>query len=203
MAKTPPKPTTGRPPSTTHGEVEAVALDLFASRGFEQTTVEDIAAAVGVGRRTVFRYFDSKNDMAWGDFDWVMKRLRAALADCGAEVPMMEALRHGVVESNRYEADQLPGLRIRMTLITTVPALQAHSALRYADWRGVVAEFAAARLGEQPDDLLPRAIAHAALGTAMASFGRWVEHPDEDLEALLDTAFRALAAGFAPAPDRT
>ena len=48
----------------------------------------------------------------------------------------MEALRRGVVESNRYPADQEPGLRTRMTLITGSAALQAHSALRYAEWRG-------------------------------------------------------------------
>jgi mycofactocin system transcriptional regulator len=186
----------GRPPTTTREEIERVALDLFAARGFEATTVDEIAAAVGVGRRTLFRYFQSKNDIAWGDFDWVMERLRRALAEQGDDVPLMEALRIGVVESNSYPADQLPGLRIRMTLITRTPALQAHSALRYAEWRAVVAEWAAARLGAAPEDLVPQAIAGAALGTAMATFGRWVDHPDEDLEERLDFAFRELAAGF-------
>ena len=130
-----------------------------------------------------------------------MERLRAALAEGGDSVPLTEALRHGVVESNRYEADQLPGLRIRMTLITRTPALQAHSALRYAEWRGVVAEWAAKRLGAAADDLAPQAIAGAALGTAMATFGRWVDHPDEDLGERLDFAFRSLAAGFAAVGD--
>lgn len=187
----------GRPPSTTREEIEGVALDLFAARGFEATTVDEIATAVGVGRRTVFRYFESKNDIAWGDFDWVMERLRTALEEQGDAVPLMEALRVGVVESNSYPPEQLPGLRIRMTLITRTPALQAHSALRYADWRGVVAEWAARRLGSAADDLLPQAIAGAALGTAMATFGRWVDHPDEDLGEELDFAFHSLAAGFA------
>jgi mycofactocin system transcriptional regulator len=191
----------GRPPSTTREEIEAVALGLFAERGFEQTTLDDIAAAVGVGRRTLFRYFDSKNDIAWGDFDWVMGRLRTALDEQGEEAPLMRALRVGVVESNRYPDDQLPGLRIRMTLITGTPALQAHSALRYAEWRAVVAEWAAAQLDLAPDDILPQALGGAALGTAMATFGRWVEHPDEDLYELLDTAFCALAAGFEPLLD--
>lgn len=190
----------GRPPSTTREQIEEVALGLFAKRGFEGTTVDDVAAAVGVGRRTLFRYFESKNDIAWGDFDWVMERLRAALAE-HADAPLMEALRHGVVESNRYPADQLPGLRIRMTMITRTPALQAHSALRYAEWRAVVAEWVAARTGAAADDLLPQAIGHAALGSAMASFGRWVDHPDEDLYELLDSAFTALAAGFAGVAD--
>jgi len=186
----------GRPPSTTREEIEAVALELFAGRGFEATTLDDIAAAVGVGRRTLFRYFESKNDIAWGDFDWVMERLRTALAE-GDGLPLMDALRRGVVESNRYPADQEPGLRTRMTLITGTAALQAHSALRYAEWRGVVADWAAARLAEAPDDLRPRVIGYAALGSAMASFERWVASADEDLLELLDAAFVALAAGFA------
>ncbi len=172
-----------------------MALDLFAERGFEATTMDEIAVAVGVGRRTLFRYFDSKNDIAWGDFDWVMGRLREAL-DGGAGLPLMEALRHGVVESNSYPADQEPGLRTRMTLITGSAALQAHSALRYADWRGVVAGWAAERLGEEPGDLRPRVIGYAALGAALASFERWVANEGEDLLELLDTAFVALATGF-------
>jgi TetR/AcrR family transcriptional regulator, regulator of mycofactocin system len=191
----------GRPPTTTHAEIERVALDLFAERGFEATTVDEIAAAVGVGRRTLFRYFDSKNDIAWGDFDWVMGRLREAL-DEGAALPLMEALRRGVVESNRYPAEQLPGLRTRMTLITGSAALQAHSALRYAEWRGVVAEWAVERLGEGPDDLRPRVIGYTALGAAMASFERWVASEDEDPLELLDAAFVALAEGFAGDADR-
>jgi mycofactocin system transcriptional regulator len=191
----------GRPPTTTHAEIERVALGLFAARGFEVTTVDEIAAAAGVGRRTLFRYFDSKNDIAWGDFDWVMRRLREALEE-GAGLPLMEALRHGVVESNRYPPDQQPGLRTRMTMITGSAALQAHSALRYAEWRGVVAEWAAGRLGEAPDDLRPRVIGYAALGSAMASFERWVANEGEDLLELLDAAFVALAAGFATGADR-
>jgi mycofactocin system transcriptional regulator len=191
----------GRPPSTTREEIEGVALQLFAERGFEATTVDDIAAVVGVGRRTLFRYFESKNDIAWGDFDWVMERLREAL-DEGAGLPLMEALRRGVVESNRYPADQERGLRTRMTLITGTAALQAHSALRYAEWRGVVATWAAGRRGEAPDDLVPRVIGYAALGSAMASFERWVASEDEDLLELLDAAFVALAAGFATVADR-
>lgn len=191
----------GRPPTTTREEIERVALGLFAERGFEATTVEDIATAVGVGRRTLFRYFESKNDIAWGDFDWVMERLREAL-DGGVDLPLMEALRRAVVESNRYPADQEPGLRTRMTLITGTAALQAHSALRYAEWRGVVATWAAGRRGEGPDDLVPRVIGYTALGSAMASFERWVASEDEDLLELLDAAFVALAAGFETVADR-
>lgn len=187
---------TGRPPSTTHDAIAGVALDLFHRRGFEETSVEDIAAAVGAGRRTIFRYFQSKNDIVWGEFEWVIERLRQHLEECDDEVPLMEALRRAAVLSNQYPDDQLPALRVRMTLITTVPALQAHSMLRYAAWRGVIAEWAGQRLGEDPRDFIPEVIAHAALGASMAAFTRWVRNPDENLEDCLDAAYRLLANGF-------
>jgi mycofactocin system transcriptional regulator len=182
----------GRPPTTTHEQIASVALDLFSERGFEQTTVEEIAAAVGVGRRTIFRYFPSKNDMVWGEFESVIERLRTHLRE-GDELPLMGALRRAAVLSNRYPEEQLPALRQRLTLITTEPALQANSMLRYAAWRRGVAEWAAERLGQQPDDLVPEAISHAALGASMAAFTRWVNHPQEDLETLLDEAYWVLA----------
>ena len=53
----------GRAPATTHGELSHVALALFLERGFDHTTVDDIAAAAGISRRTLFRYFPSKNDL--------------------------------------------------------------------------------------------------------------------------------------------
>lgn len=188
--------TTGRPPSTTHSEIETAALELFATRGFERTSVEDIAAAVGVGRRTVFRYFPSKNDMVWGNFDEVNERLRSHLEECDDSVPLGEALRRAAVLSNRYPAEELPDLRLRMTLITTVPALQAHSMLRYASWRAVVAEWVAERLGLAPGDLVPETISHVALATSMAAFTHWVENPDEGLEECLEGAYGLLAEGF-------
>jgi mycofactocin system transcriptional regulator len=188
---------TGRPPSTTHDQIAETALSLFAERGFEQTTVEAIAKEVGVGRRTIFRYFPSKNDMVWGDFEQVMGRLRFHLEEAGPEVAPMDALRRAVVLSNSYPDEQLPGLRIRMTLITSVPALQGHSMLRYEAWRAVVAEWAAPVLDEPVQGLGPQALAHAALGTAMATFGRWVAEPEIDLGEALDHAFALLGAGFA------
>ena len=183
----------GRPPRTTHAEVGRAALELFARDGFEETTLEDIAEAVGIGRRTLFRYFPSKNDMVWGDFDWVLDRLRRSLDAVDPTEPVMEGLARAVIASNRYEPDQQPELRVRLTLITTVPALQAHSMVRYAAWRAVVGEYIARRLGAEPDDLVPLTIGHMALGTSMAAFVRWVNHPAEDLETHLEHGYRLLA----------
>ncbi|NIY69453.1 TetR family transcriptional regulator [Streptomyces malaysiensis] len=173
-----------------------MALELFAARGFEETTVDDIVAAAGIGRRTFFRYYRSKNDVVWGDFDDELQRLRAGLADCSPEVPMMEALREAIVEFNQLDAAEVPWHRQRMTLILQVPALQAHSTLRYAAWRAVVAKFAAQRLNQPVDALIPQVIAHALLGAAVASYERWLREDGTDLDELLDQAMRGLAEGF-------
>ncbi len=186
----------GRPPGTSRGAVTRTALEMFAERGFEETTVDDIADALGVSRRTLFRYFASKNDMVWGDFDWVLARLRHCLDATGPQQPLHEALGRAVVESNRYEDEQLPELRIRMRLITGVPALQAHSALRYGEWREVIAAWVAERLECDAGDLIPQTVAHAALGTSMAAFLVWVDEPSSDLVANLEDAYRLLGLGL-------
>ncbi|MGE0065973.1 MAG: TetR family transcriptional regulator, partial [Solirubrobacterales bacterium] len=160
------------------------------------TSVADIAAAVGVERRTIFRYFPSKNDIVWGNFDWVIERLRSHLEESDGAVPLLAALRHAAVRSNHYPDEELPALRVRMTLITTAPALQAHSMLRYAAWRRAIAEWAAGRRGERPDDLAPELIAQAALAASMAAFSRWVRHPEEDLGRCLEQSYGLLGAGF-------
>jgi TetR/AcrR family transcriptional regulator, regulator of mycofactocin system len=186
----------GRPPGTSRRAVTRTALELFAQRGFEETTVDDVADALGVSRRTLFRYFASKNDMVWGDFDWVLGRLRRCLEATGADEPLHVALGRAVVESNRYEDEQLPELRIRMRLITGVPALQAHSALRYAEWREVIAVWVSKRLGCRPGDLTAQTVAHAALGTSMAAFLVWVDDPSSDLVETLRAAYALLGAGL-------
>jgi mycofactocin system transcriptional regulator len=186
----------GRPPVTSRDKVARVALELFALRGFETTTVSDIAAAAGTSRRTVFRYFRSKNDMVWGDFDSVLDRLRADLATSIPDDDLLTAVGRAVVLSNRYPASQLHELRVRIRLITQVPALQAHSMLRYAEWRQVVAEFTATRLGLAPDALTPQALSYAALGTAIAAFSHWAQNPGADLERNLERGFELLASGY-------
>lgn len=187
----------GRKRITSRAELEHVAFDLFERQGFDGTTIDDIARAAGIGRRTFFRYFPSKNDIPWGNFAEELERMRAQLRAYPAQMPLMEAIRRAVVDFNRVPADQLPWHRRRMELILRVPALQAHSTLRYASWRQVVAEFVGQRIGQPPDALAPRTIAYAALGVAVAAYEQWLETADADLVWLLDTALRDLAAGFA------
>ena len=189
----------GRPAATTRAELEQVALELFAERGFVATTVDDIAAAAGIGRRTFFRYFASKNDVVWGDFELGLLALRARLATVQPGRPLLDELREAVLAFNRFDPGEVPWHRDRMALILTVPALQAHSTLRYAAWRSVIAEFAAARLGGSPADLLPQLVGHSCLGAALTAYDQWLLRPGSDLPLLLDQAMRALSGNWAGA----
>ena len=77
----PPEVARGRRPSTSRRDVARAALDLFARQGYDETTIDQIAAAVGVSRRTFFRYYDSKREVVWGEFDAELIRLRTRLEE--------------------------------------------------------------------------------------------------------------------------
>lgn len=191
----------GRPRATSRAELERLGFELFDRQGFDATTVDDIAAAAGIGRRTYFRYFASKNDLVWGDFEEQLVRLEELLAATDPAVPMMDALRGAVVEFNRFDPAVVPWHRQRMTLILRVPALQADSAVRYTSWRALVTEFAARRTGLAPSDLLPRLIGNAVLAACVTAYEHWLTQESASLSDLLDQAVRQLAAGFDdPAP---
>lgn len=189
----------GRRRATSRAELEQAAFALFATRGFDATTVDEIAAAAGIGRRTFFRYFPSKNDVPWGAFEDELERMRVRLKACPPEVPLMDAIRLALIDFNRVAPAQVPLHRRRMELILRVPALLAHSTLRFAAWRAVVAEFVGERTGRRPDDLAPQAIAHAVLGVAVAAYEHWLDDPASDLGTLLDDAMRDLGAAFGAA----
>jgi mycofactocin system transcriptional regulator len=186
----------GRRRATSRAELEQVAFTLFAARGFDATTVDEIAAAAGIGRRTFFRYFPSKNDVPWGAFEDELERMRVRLKACPPEVPLMDAIRIALIDFNHVSPAQVPLHRRRMQLILRVPALLAHSTLRFAAWRAVVSEFVAERTGRRPDDLAPQVIAHAVLGVSIAAYEHWLDDPAADLGALLDNAMRELRAAF-------
>jgi len=198
-ATTAPVSRRGRPPGTSARELEVISLRLFTEFGFEDTTVERIAAAAGVSKRTFFRYFDSKADVLWHAFDGEVRSLRAAFSEVPSDVPMMAAIRQVVVGVNAYRQEDVPELRTRMNLIGSVPALAASAAQHYDAWEQAVSDFAAGRLGQPAISLYPLAIGRATLAVCRSAYERWAERADADLTVYLDEALRALAAGFDPA----
>ncbi|MGW3963611.1 mycofactocin system transcriptional regulator [Amycolatopsis sp. NPDC005003] len=186
----------GRPPGTSARELELVALRLFTERGYHETTVDQIAAAAGVSRRTFFRYYDAKSDVLWNEFDTEVETIRRLLAEMPGELPVMEAVRRAVLEANHYRAEDVPELRQRMSLLSSVPELVASSAVHYDAWERAVSAFVARRCGQPAGSLYPLAVGHAVLAACRAAYDRWSARADADLRVYLDASLRALAAGF-------
>ncbi len=186
----------GRPPSTTRLELQQIAMEMFSAHGYDEVTVDALAAAAGIGRRTFFRYFPSKADALMADFDQDLERLRALLTDSEPGLPMIEAIRRAVVRSNDYHAADLARLRQRLQLQSDNPALQANAIAHYERWQQVIAEFVAGRLGQSADDLQPQVIARATFGAAFAGFMSWLCDNAGELGSKLDAALGALADSF-------
>ncbi len=186
----------GRPPVTTHDELARAALRLFDRNGFDETTVDEIAAAAGVGRRTFFRYFATKAAVLWYDFDRHVGAIRESLADAADDVPMMVAIRDAVLLGNRYGPADLPDLRARMALISTVPALQASATLHYEKWEQVVAEFVSARTGLSADSLYPSVVGRCVFAACRAAYADWAASGEAALRGYLVAALGALEHGF-------
>lgn len=186
----------GRRPSTTRAHIGHVGLELFARNGFEATGVDELAAAAGISRRTLFRYFDSKNDVPWGDFDEQLERMRHFLAALPEGTPLADGLVRALVDFNTFPPQESGFHRQRMALLLGVPALQAHSTLKYAGWRVVVATHVAARTGTRAGDHLPRTVAWVLLGVALAAYEQWLDDAELDLLTLLRTGGTTMLAGL-------
>lgn len=191
MTTTSSRPGVGRPVVTSHAEIERVAFRLFGENGFAGTTLDDIAREAGIGRRTLLRYYRSKNDIPWGQFDDTLEGFRDTLRSFD-DRPLQEAVHLAVIEFNRFPAAAMAEHRTRMQLILTTPELQAHSVLRYADWRRVIAEYVAARTHSEPEDLLPQTASQLALSLSMTGYGEWLADPAADLPTVLERALQTL-----------
>lgn len=189
-------PAVGRPPSTTKRQLQLLALEMFSERGYDQVTIEDLANAAGISRRTFFRYFPSKADALMGDFDEEVEHLREALQSSDPCLPLMEAIRYAVVSTRSCATIDPAELRQRLLLQYRNPVLLANAFTHYEILKRVVAEFAAGRLGQSLDAMLPQAIAGAVYGVADAAYQAWINDPRAELGPTLDGALAALASGF-------
>jgi TetR/AcrR family transcriptional regulator, regulator of mycofactocin system len=178
--------------------LENVALELFATQGFDQTTVDELAVAGGVGRRTFFRYFPTKLDVVLGELDDGLAALAAVLGEQPGDDPVAAA-RAAFLAVNHYAAAELPALRRRLGLIEDVPELAARATVRYRDWEQTLAADAARRWDVDAGSLRAQVFGRAVVAAMRAVFSAWHARPEADadaLGALVAEAFDQLGRGF-------
>jgi mycofactocin system transcriptional regulator len=186
----------GRRRSTTTDHISNVAIDLFAAQGFDEVSVDDVAEAAGIARRTLFRYYPSKNALPWGDFDVHLDHMRDLLNDVEPDVPIGQALRTALLAFNSFDEAETARHRQRMRVILQTEALQAYSMTMYAGWRAVVAAFVARRLGAKSEDLVPQTVAWTMLGVALSAYEHWLADNSVSLEDALGDAFDTVSGGL-------
>jgi AcrR family transcriptional regulator len=177
-----------------------VALQLLTDRDFESVTVDEIAAAAGVSRRSFFRYFASKEDVVLQYLDQMAERLRDAIAARPpAESPVAAvhaALRPTVAA---YAADANRTLAV-VRLLQRSPALRARELESRQRLRELVAQAIGRRLGlDHRADLRPRLLAGIALVPFDVAITTWVEgRAGDDVHAILDAAIAGLGRELRP-----
>jgi len=190
------RPRAGRRRSTTPLHITDVAIDLFAARGFDEVSVDDVAQAAGIARRTLFRYYASKNAIPWGDFDAHLQTLRRLLDAVGPDVALADALRSALLAFNTFDDSETLRHRKRMRVILQTAELQAYSMTMYAGWREVIAEFVAGRSATKPTDLIPQTVAWSMLGVALSAYEYWLADEAQSLTEALADSFDVIRASL-------
>jgi AcrR family transcriptional regulator len=180
----------------TRAEVAEVAFDLFAERGFEVTTADEVAAAAGISRASFFRLFSSKEEAVFVALEATGVVIAAALAERPAREDPWTALRSAfTVAIDQYLDD--PGQALaRARLAQQNPALRARLVDLQNSWGRDIREPLAARMGEPADSLAVEAVVRAALAAFDVAATRWGDAGGGDLIGLIDGSFEAVAAIF-------
>lgn len=177
------------------------AFALFDEYGFDQTTVSDIAERAGVGRTTVFRSFQSKDDLVFPDHDRLLASVEGRLATSSAtamEVAVFEALaivlRYFISEGERARS------RYRLTRsVTSLADREAAAVLRY---QRLFFGFFENMLQGQPDASLRAELAASAVVTAHNHvLRRWLRGSTDDAEAALKEALSYAVAALRNPPE--
>ena len=178
----------------TRRTLQVEAMRLFAAKGFEATTIEEIAAAAEVAPRTFFRYFPTKEEVVfWSEHQPMLAGHLAARPD---DEPAVQALRRALVDGlASYDRDR-ERLLERSRLGFRIPALQPRMRQEQAGLAAGVAALLAGRLGVSPDGLEVRAVAAAIAAALFVAIEEWQAHDGQgNLGVLIDRALGAVLDG--------
>jgi AcrR family transcriptional regulator len=177
------------------------AVVLFANKGFEATTVDEIADAVEVSSRTFFRYFGSKEDVIASLQRQQFAELYDEFDRRPPDEPVITALRRAcVVVLRRFETDGPDSAQFACVaqLVQDSPAVLARSLEVCSEQNEQFAQRIAARMGVDPDlDPRPRLVAAVGGAALQVAVRSWRENePDKSISELADRALALLEVGI-------
>jgi AcrR family transcriptional regulator len=186
-----------RKKAATKQSIQEHALRLFVEKGYDATTVDEIADAAGVSHMTFFRYFPRKEAVVeYDEYDPLLEELVAARPPHEPPLTALHnAIRAGLEKILSADRD---ALLIRTRLVLRNPVLRSRNLIAQDTTRDLFARALARRAGLSEPDLAATVQASAALGVIAPAVMAWAEDDGEDLIALIDAAFAALRAGQGP-----
>ncbi|MEU3602970.1 TetR family transcriptional regulator [Streptomyces sp. NPDC006798] len=184
-------------------ELAAAAMELFATKGYEATTVDEIAAAAGVARRTFFRHFRSKEEAIFPDHDDTLVRAEAVLNAAPPHEHPLDTVCRGIKEVMRMYASS-PAVSVeRYRLTREVPTLREREIASVARYERLFTRYLLGHFDERDhhdgnDDPLLAEVAASAVVTAHNHvLRRWLRAGGQgDVETQLDHAFAIVRDTF-------
>ncbi|MEV7873491.1 TetR family transcriptional regulator [Microbacterium sp. NPDC089188] len=170
----------GRPRTIDPGRVSLVALRLFDEQGFDAVSMDDVAAAAGVSRRSLFRLFPSKAALVWDGLEESLERFQAALTESAEEDPVWEVIRRAFEASAAIPAESIEVTRHRLRVIRANPSLAQLGAPTIGTMTDAAALFAAERTHARPDDFSIVVRVHVLAAAVDASVAWWALHGGEE-----------------------
>jgi AcrR family transcriptional regulator len=191
MSSTNDRPT-GRPRTIDPDAVSLVALRLFDDQGFDAVSMDDVAAAAEVSRRSLFRLFPNKAALVWGGLDEFAARFREALRSRPADEPSAVALRAAYRIGATFPDDAVEVTRHRLRVIRANPSLEHVGAATVTALTDEILRYVAERDGVTADDLAVAVRAHTLAAAASAALTWWALHGDGRPEDVLERALALL-----------
>jgi AcrR family transcriptional regulator len=150
-------------------------LDLFLQKGFQSTTVDEIAEEVDISRRTFFRYFESKEGVVFSNVNQDMNELERILAARSPDEPPLVALRESFIEFAHYLEDRRDIMQARFELVTRNPELQARGAQISQEWTGLVERALGRHTGLAEPDVRTRLLAAVGVSALRIAIQNWIQ----------------------------
>ena len=171
---------------------------MFTEKGFDAVTIDDIATAADVSRRTFFRYFASKEDVVLSDHPRRLDELQAALDLRPPEEPALPALRHAILSLVGSYEEQRDHMLRRFRLVTTTPSLEARSLCLQRNWEAAVTAMLAERMKVDPaEDLRPGVVAATTMAAMRVATANWLAGGgQDDLPAIVASSLDLLDGGL-------